>query len=198
MMDDTTKETVENGETVIAEDTEKNTEEADVSQETVGRSEKKKSRKLESEIEGLKKQLDAANIAALAAEDKYLRMIAEYDNYRKRSAKEKESIYNDAYINAITNILPILDNIERATQYTDADAVAQGVAMILKSFGETFDKMGVSVIEAEGKQFDPNLHCAVMHIDDENYGDNEIVEVLQKGYLKGDKVIRYAMVKVAN
>lgn len=162
------------------------------------RADKKKTKKLEAQIEELQKQLEEAAVAAMAANDKYMRMIAEYDNFRKRSAKEREACYADAHADAVTAMLPILDNLERAVAYTDAEAVAQGVAMILKSFNETFEKLGVKEIESLGKTFDPNLHNAVMHVDDEQYGENEIVEVLQKGYLKGDKVIRYAMVKVAN
>ena len=162
------------------------------------KSEKKKVKKLEAQIEELKKQLEEAAVAAVAANDKYLRMIAEYDNFRKRSVKERESCYADAHADAVTAMLPILDNLERAVAYTDAEAVAQGVSMILKSFNETFEKLGVKEIESMGKTFDPNFHNAVMHIDDEKYGESEIVEVLQKGYVKGDKVIRYAMVKVAN
>ena len=174
-------------------------EEAVVEEETKEtKSEKKKVKKLEAQIEELQKQLEDAALAATAANDKYLRMIAEYDNYRKRSAKERESCYADAHADAVTAMLPILDNLERAVAYTDAAAVAQGVAMILKSFNESFEKLGVKEIESLGQTFDPNFHNAVMHIDDEQYGENEIVEVLQKGYVKGDKVIRYAMVKVAN
>lgn len=163
-----------------------------------GRGDKKKTKKLESQIAELQKQLEEAAVAAAAANDKYLRMIAEYDNFRKRSVKERESCYADAHADAVTAMLPILDNLERASSFTDTVAVAQGVVMILKSFNETFEKLGVKEIESLGKTFDPNFHNAVMHIDDEKYGENEIVEVLQKGYVKGDKVIRYAMVKVAN
>ena len=173
-------------------------EETPVEEIKDNKSDKKKVKKLESQIEELKKQLDEAAVSAVAANDKYLRMIAEYDNFRKRSVKERESCYADAHADAVTAMLPILDNLERAVAYTDAEAVAQGVSMILKSFNETFEKLGVKEIESLGKTFDPNFHNAVMHVDDENYGESEIVEVLQKGYVKGDKVIRYAMVKVAN
>lgn len=162
------------------------------------RGEKKKIKKLESEIESLKKQLNKAIETSEAANDKYLRMIAEYDNFRKRSAKEREDCYAGAYSDAVSAVLPVLDNLERAAQYSDAEAVAKGLELTLKSFVETFDKLGVKEIEAAGQKFDPEKHCAVMHIEDEAYGENEIVEVLQKGYTKGDKVIRYAMVKVAN
>lgn len=128
--------------------------------------------------------------------DKYLRVVAEYDNFRKRSIKEKDGIYADAYIDAVKEILPIVDNMERAEAYLTDDASSEGVKMIMNSIHQALTKMGVTEIET--KTFDPNCHNAVMHIDDESYGENEIVEVFQKGYKKGDKVIRYAMVKVAN
>jgi molecular chaperone GrpE len=155
---------------------------------------KKKSKKLEAELEKKEKELAEAN-------DKYMRLFAEYDNFRKRSAKEKEGIYADAYIDALAQILPVLDNLERAAQYSGEDAehpLAKGLELTLKSFKEVMEKMGVSEIEALGKQFDPNVHNAVMHVDDDSFGENEIVEVFMKGYVKGDKVLRFSMVKVAN
>lgn len=162
------------------------------------RGDKKKVKKLESELEGLRKQLEQAQKTAADANDKYLRMLAEYDNFRKRSQKERESCYADAYSDAVSAVLPVLDNLERAAQYSEAEAVSKGLALTLKSFEETFCKLGIHEIESVGKPFDPLLHNAVMHIEDDSYGENEIVEVLQKGYIRGDKVIRYAMVKVAN
>ena len=162
------------------------------------KSDKKKCRKLEAEAEELKAKLEDKEKELAAAEDKYMRMFAEYDNFRRRSAKEREGIYSDAAADTLKNILPVLDNLERATAFNEADKVLEGLAMILKSFSDILEKMGVKEIEALGKTFDPNVHNAVMHIDDENYGESEIVEVLQKGYICGDKVIRYAMVKVAN
>lgn len=125
-------------------------------------------------------------------------MLAEYDNFRRRSAKEREGIYSDACADTIVNILPVLDNLERATAFSDSEKVAEGLSMILKSFTDIMAKMNVKEIESLGKKFDPNFHNAVMHIEDDKFGEEEIVEVLQKGYLLGDKVIRYAMVKVAN
>ena len=131
-------------------------------------------------------------------EDKYLRLAAEYDNFRKRSAKEREMIYGDAYADALAVFLPVLDNLERAAQFADGESVAKGVAMILKSVEETLGKLGVTEIEALGKTFDPQYHNAVLHVEDDSVGESEIVEVLQKGYQKGDRILRYAMVKVAN
>ena len=162
------------------------------------RGDRKKVKKLETEIEALRNQLQKAEERAAASEDKYMRMIAEYDNFRKRSVKERESCYADAHADAVNAVLPVLDNLERAAMYSDAEAVAKGLELTLKSFSETFSKLGICEIEALGKTFDPNVHNAVMHIEDDAYGESEIVEVLQKGYIKGDRVIRYAMVKVAN
>ena len=155
---------------------------------------KKKLKKAEAEIEKLTAQL-------AEEQDKYLRLMAEYDNFRKRTAKEREGIYTDAYCDALSQILPIIDNLERAAQYSadDPDSpMAKGIELTIKSCVEALNKMGVYEIEAIGKQFDPNLHNAVMHIDDEAFGENEIVEVFMKGYIKGEKVLRFSMVKVAN
>ena len=159
---------------------------------------KKEARRLEAELIEMQKKL-ADTEAALAAEnDKYMHMIAEYDNFRRRTAKEREGLYADAYADLLQKILPVLDNLERAAQYNDAATVAQGVSMTCKSFIEVLTGMGITEIEALGKPFDPNLHNAVMHVEDEQYGESEVVEILQKGYIRGDKVLRYAMVKVAN
>lgn len=160
--------------------------------------EKKKAKKADAEIAELKEAILAKENEIAELNDKYLRLYAEYDNFRRRSAKEREGIYFDAKSDTVKNILPILDNMERATAFTEADKVLEGMNLILKSFNESFAKMDVKEIEALGKTFDPNVHYAVMHIEDEAYGENEVVEVLQKGYTCGDKVIRYAMVKVAN
>ncbi len=160
------------------------------------KADKKKIKKLETQIASLQKELDAAKETAAVSEDKYLRMMAEYDNFRRRSAKEKDGIYADAFADCISDLLPILDNLERAAGCDQAEALKKGLEMTAKAFADALEKMGVTEIET--KEFDPNLHNAVMHIEDENLGDSEIVEVFQKGYTKGDKVIRYAMVKVAN
>ena len=173
-------------------------EEAD---EKGGRGDKKKLKKAEAEIERLTAELAQKGSELSEANDKYMRLYAEYDNFRRRTALEKEGIYSDAYVDALTQILPILDNMERAAQFSTEDAespIAKGIALTVKSFTDTLAKMGVEEIEALGAQFDPNLHNAVMHVDDEQYGENEIVEVLMKGYKRGDKVLRYSMVKVAN
>ena len=156
--------------------------------------EKKKLKKAEAEIERLKAEL-------AEEQEKYMRLYAEYDNFRRRSAKERDGIYSDAYSDAIAQILPIIDNLERAAQYSADDPespMAKGIELTIKSCVDALNKMGVYEIEALGKPFDPNFHNAVMHVEDETLGENEIAEVFMKGYVRGDKVIRFSMVKVAN
>ena len=191
---------MEDKETLISEEAAEAIAVPEASEETVKetKSDKKKSKKLESEISELKAQLEAKEKEISEQNDKYMRMYAEYDNFRKRSAKERDGIYADAYADAISSILPILDNIERAAAFTDAEAVLKGVQMILKGASEAFEKMGVKSFGEKGDEFDPNRHNAVMHTEDESLGENVIADVFQKGYTKGDKVIRYAMVSVAN
>ncbi len=155
------------------------------------KSDKKKVKKLEEDLDAAKKKADEIN-------DRYVRMLAEYDNFRKRTAKERDGIYTDAYTDVLTSILPVLDNLERAEACKDAEGLKKGIELTLKSFRDTLEKLGVKEIEALGKPFDPNLHNAVMHTEDEEHGENEIIDVLMKGYEKDGKVIRYAMVKVAN
>ncbi len=158
----------------------------------------KKCKKLEAEIEKLKKELEDEKKASEESNKKYLTMLAEYDNFRRRSAKEKEGAYSDAYIDVLEKILPVLDNLERAAAYKDGESVLHGLELTLKSFNEVLSKLGIKEIDAVGGKFDPNLHNAVMHVEDDEHGEGEVVEVLQKGYMCGDKVLRYAMVKVAN
>ena len=152
---------------------------------------------LEAQVKTLEDELKKNEAKIEELTDRYQRMMAEYDNFRKRSAKEKETIYSDAYIDVVSEMLPILDNLERALGFADGEKLTDGVRMICNQFKETFTKMGVEEISVEGG-FNPEYHNAVMHIEDENYGENEVVDVLQKGYKKNDKVIRHAMVRVAN
>ena len=134
-----------------------------------------------------------------ALNDKYLRICAEYDNFRKRSQKEKEALYKDVKSDTLKSFLPVYDNLLRAlAQPTEDAAYAKGVEMIMAQFNTTMEKLGVEKIESLGQSFDPAFHNAVMHVDDETKGENEIVEVFQEGFKMGDKVIRFAMVKVAN
>lgn len=144
------------------------------------------------ETAALRRQLDDCS-------DKLMRTLAEYDNYRKRSQREKTEVYPDAVAATVTKLLPVLDNFERAlgTECADAD-FKKGVEMIFANLSETLKAMGVQEIEAAGQQFDPNLHNAVMHIEDEAIGENVVAQVMQKGYQLGDRILRHAMVQVAN
>lgn len=149
-----------------------------------------------SEKEKLQKELDELN-------DKYLRLMSEYANYQNRTAKEKIARYADAMVDAAAAILPVGDNLERAlkTEVKSEDAVKfkEGIEMVMKQFGECLEKIHVTPIKAEGEQFDPNMHNAVMHIEDESVDDNTVVEDLMKGYIyNGERVVRHSMVKVAN
>ena len=146
----------------------------------------------DSELEALKKK-------AAEQEEKYLRLAAEYDNYRKRTAKEKENLWSEAKVDTIKTLLPVYDNLERAmNQETTDEAYKKGVEMTMKQLRELLDKLGVTEIPALGQTFDPNLHNAVMHIEDEKLGENTIAQVFQAGFQCGDKVVRFAMVQVAN
>ncbi|MDO5397257.1 MAG: nucleotide exchange factor GrpE [bacterium] len=150
-----------------------------------------------------KTELETANEKISELNDKYLRLYAEYDNFRKRTLREKDARYGDAVIDAAAAILPIGDNLERAlaSEVTSEDAkkLKDGVEMVMKQFSETLEKLEVKPIKALGEKFDPNLHNAVMHIEDETIDDNTVVEEFMKGYeYKDGRVVRYSMVKVAN
>ncbi len=145
-----------------------------------------------SDLEKLSKELDEEKI-------KYLRLMAEYDNFRKRSAKEKLESYSDATAKAICDLLPVYDNFERALQSETADEnFKKGVEMIFNQFSDYLKKLGVEIIDPTGQEFDPNFAQAINQIEDENLGENIVAQVFQKGYKLGDKIIRYAMVVVAN
>ena len=145
------------------------------------------------QMEALAQQLAGQN-------DKYLRLAAEYDNYRKRTAKEKESIYQDAKIDTIAKFLEVYDNLERAvTQAGDEENVhKKGMEMIFHQLVAALEKMGVTIVDPMGEAFDPERHSAVMHIESEDLGENVVSQVFQKGFLLGEKVIRFAAVQVAN
>ena len=157
----------------------------------------------EETAEAAKEPTAEERIAALEAElkekdDRYLRMAAEYDNFRRRSREEKAATYADALADTVGELLPIIDNLERAALYDDGEKVKEGLVMTAKSVSAVLEKLGVETVGAVGETFDPNLHNAVFHVEDESLGEGEIVEVFQKGYKKGNKIIRFAMVKTAN
>ncbi len=147
----------------------------------------------EDKAEALEKELAAAKEA-------HIRTLAEYDNYRKRSTREKEAAYGDAKAAALKELLPVLDNFERALSAPDADAesLKKGMEMIFTGFQETLKKLGVEAFGEAGEPFDPNIHNAVMHLEDETLGENVIAAVFSKGYKLGDRILRPAMVQVAN
>ena len=159
----------------------------------------KEKRTAKKEAEKAEKEAAAAAQELAVLNDKYLRVCAEYDNFRKRSQKEKDALYGDIKANVITAFLPVYDNLVRALAVkTEDEAYSKGVEMIMTQFNATLEKLGVEEIPALGEKFNPELHNAVMHVDEESAGENEIVEVFQKGFKAGDKIIRFAMVKVAN
>ncbi|MDY3079592.1 MAG: nucleotide exchange factor GrpE [Oscillospiraceae bacterium] len=177
------------GETAAEETETKAEEKADSKKDKKNKKESKKEIEIKEAAEKLIKE----------EKEKYLRLCAEYDNFRKRSQKERESLYTDIKADTLLKFLPVYDNLERALAQSTADeAYRKGVEMIMTQFNTTLEKLGITEIEALGKTFDPNMHNAVMHVEDENFGENEVVEVFQKGFKLNDKVIRFAMVKVAN
>ena len=154
---------------------------------------KKKTKKLDDAFEKLSAEFDAYK-------EQHLRVLAEYDNFRKRTQSEKASIYNNAVSDTIQAILPIADNIQLALgqENASADDLKKGVEMIETQIEAVFQKLGITETGKVGETFDPKLHNAVAHIEDENLGENVIAAVYQKGYLLGDRVVRHAMVQVAN
>ena len=160
----------------------------------------RKSARKEPKREEAKEQKPVPPVDELAAvTDKYLRICAEYDNFRRRSQKEKDSLYGDIKAEIVKSFLPVYDNLERAlAQSTEDEAYRKGVEMIMNQFVSTLGKLDVTEIPSLGEKFDPSVHNAVMHMHDETKGEGEIVEVFQKGFRYGDKIIRFAMVKVAN
>ena len=195
---DKEKETVtENVENTVTE--EKVSGNGSTSEEKKVKTEKVSKRDLEAEIVKLRESTEKVEKALKESEDKYLRILAEYDNYRKRTVKEKEGIYSDAYGDAIKEILPVIDNLERAAAFDDGEKILQGLKMTLTQFESTLERLGIEKINSEiGSPFDPDIHNAVMHTENPELGENTIAAVLQTGYKKGDKVYRYAMVSVAN
>lgn len=188
-----------------AEDTEKESsqeEEKEVPEAEASEEPEKKDAKPEEKTKASffgKKKKDKFEQQVEELTDRLKRNMAEFDNFRKRTEKEKASMYVIGARDIVEKILPVVDNFERGlAQAPEGDAFADGMKMIYKQLMTALDEMGVKEIEAKGKEFDPNLHNAVMHVEDENAGTNEVVEVFQKGYTYKDFVVRHSMVKVAN
>ena len=147
----------------------------------------------------LQEELDKQKEENSQLQERLLRISAEYDNFRKRSTKEKDGIYAEGVAGTVTQFIDVLDNLERALAASETeDDFTKGIAMVVTQFKAALEKLGVTEVDPAGGSFDPNLHNAVMHIEDDELGEGAIVDVFQKGYVMGDRVIRYAMVKVAN
>lgn len=182
-----------------AEEVKSEAEEENV-KETGKKEKKSEIKKLKAELEESKKKLEEEKKRADEASAQVLRIAAEYDNFRKRTQSEKANIYGDAVSDTLAGLLPIIDNLQYAAKYSggDAEKVAEGLNMILSKLPETLEKLNIKAFGEPGEIFDPALHNAVMHVEDEAYKEGEIVDVLQQGYMYGEKVLRYAMVKTAN
>lgn len=200
MSEETKQPTAEEQEPQQAETTEEQTAQTPETEEKSKGGKKKKEK--EKTYTLTQQQMEAAELAAKQLEsvkDQFVRLTAEYDNYRKRTTKEKENVYADAKADTVKEFLGVLDNLERGlAQFAEGDPHRQGMELICRQFLAVLEKLGVTRIEAQGQPFDPQKHDAVMHVEDENVGENTVVEVLQQGYQLGDKVLRFAMVKVAN
>ncbi|MEG2017766.1 MAG: nucleotide exchange factor GrpE [Clostridium sp.] len=189
VLENEASETIEcEGEEIPCEET---AEGSETVEEQECEDEMKMFRNRKAELKELKDENDALK-------DKFLRTVAEYENFRKRTIKEKENIYTEACADVLKEMLPVLDNLERAVAVDGSvEDLKKGLEMTINQFMGALNKLGVEEIAADG-DFDPTLHNAVMHIEDENLGANQVAEVFQKGYKKGEKVLRYSMVKVAN
>ena len=160
--------------------------------------EKKKKCQKHAELDQLKEEIEVLKTEAKEKDDKYLRLAAEYDNFRRRSREEKDATYSQAMADTVTELLPIIDNLERAAAFDDGEKVKEGLKMISSTVAATLQKLGVEAFGEAGDAFDPNLHNAVLHDEDDSGRENEITDVFQKGYKKGNKIIRFAMVKTVN
>lgn len=199
LQEDTCEDSLDNDK---AEETEgqNETEETEETEKVIDESVllKKQIEALREENQSLKEENKLNSNKLKTVEDKYTNLFNEYDNYRKRTTKEKEEIFNDSCEKILKEFLPVLDNLERAVSVDGTfDELKTGIEMIIKSFTNALDKMDIEEIPTEG-EFDPNFHNAVMHIEDPNLEKNQIAQVFQKGYKRGEKVLRHSMVQVAN
>ena len=198
-----TPETQKARETTAAEQTAPEAEKKEEQAAEEEKTDKKSKKKKEKTYTLTREQMEAAELAAKQLEsvkDQFVRLTAEYDNYRKRTTKEKDNIYQDAKADTIKEFLAVYDNLERAmaTEGDEDSPHKKGLEMIFHQYQEILKKLGVTEIEAKGQPFDPEKHNAVMHIDDESWGENVVAQVFQAGFMLGDKVIRHAIVQVAN
>lgn len=200
------EETVETTESAEAENTEAAAEENAADKETASDEKKEEPEKkglFKNKNAKYEKEIEELGTKLAEAQDRFQRTLAEFDNFRKRTMKEKASMYDDGVRDTIEKLLPMFDNLERAISSVEGkvdenDPLLKGVKLTDKQLKEILAAMGVEEIKALGEKFDPNLHAAVAHVDDENYGENEVIYDMLKGYKYKDKVIRHSMVKVAN
>lgn len=192
--EDTEKETAEQAQTKAAPETEQPQKE----EKKADKKEKKARKKSQEDL--LKEDLEAAKAEAAKQKDLLMRTAAEYDNFRKRTEREKNALYANATADAVQEFLPVADNLERALSQADCSVedLRKGVEMVEKQMAAALEKLGVKPMGEKGEPFDAQFHNAVSHIESEDLGENVIAEVYQKGYLLGEKVVRHAMVQVAN
>lgn len=192
--EDTEKETAEQAQTKAAPETEQPQKE----EKKADKKEKKARKKSQEDL--LKEDLEAAKAEAAKQKDLLMRTAAEYDNFRKRTEREKNALYANATADAVQEFLPVADNLERALNQSDCSVedLRKGVEMVEKQMAAALEKLGVKPMGEKGEPFDAQFHNAVSHIESEDLGENVIAEVYQKGYLLGEKVVRHAMVQVAN
>ena len=201
MSEETKQPTAEEQEPQQAETTEEQTAQTPETEEKSKGGKKKKEK--EKTYTLTQQQMEAAELAAKQLEsvkDQFVRLTAEYDNYRKRTAKEKDALYQDAKADTVRAFLPVYDNLERAVAAPgdEESPHKKGLEMIFHQYQDILKNLGVTEIEAQGQPFDPEKHNAVMHIEDENLGESVVAQVFQAGFMLGDKVIRHAIVQVAN
>ena len=165
---------------------------------TEGEAPKAAPKKKKTDVKALEARITELEAALAECEDKHLRLAAEYDNFRRRSREEREGVYASSVGDAVLAMLPIIDNLERAEGFGDGEKVLDGLKMILGSVGSALSALGVEQFGAVGEAFDPNLHNAVMHEEDDSGREGIITDVFQKGYKKGKHIIRFAMVKTVN
>ena len=193
------KKTAPQQEQEVKEEVKEETKSAEAPEETKDEAKDKKSKKDEKKAEKKEEKKPSQADELKTANDKYLRLMAEYENYRRRTQKERENVYPDAVANTLKELLPLLDNLQRALDTPCADeSYITGIKMIQTGFEEYLKKMGVETFGKAGDPFDPNLHNAVMHIEDETLGKNVVAQVFQSGYRRGDRILRHAMVQQAN
>lgn len=184
----------------MSEETKKTSPEAGEQKTSAKKKTSPRKAELEAKLKESEDALKKSDEALKASEDKFLRLAAEYDNFRRRSFKEKDDIKVNTKSDVVEKLLPVLDNFERAAKDSSSNLedYKKGIEMIFRQFGDILTSLGVEPFGQKGDKFDPNIHNAVMHIDDESFGEDEITDVFSTGYKIGDKVVRAAVVKVAN